>query len=268
MIHVVTVPDEDFDAALQAFSSPEALQGVLENVMAGARAEWIRLAGERLSSSRRDYVQGIQQVVVQGSTASIALVGRLPNMIEQGHGPFDMHDTLLGPDVPVVPFGSGMKGKHARAEGGFWRVVPFRHQTPGSIGQGGGTPMGNPYQGHSAVSDAAKLGKAVHRAAKKLAATKGGPGEKTQWGGRLPEGLAPKLKPHHTTDIYAGMVRVEKTYEKATQSTYMTFRAISDGAPEKWMHPGIKAANLSDDVQKYVDAVASQAIAALVGGGG
>lgn len=264
MIHVLTVSDANIQAVLDALSDKSTVTSIIEDVMDGARAFWIQQAGQKLTTSRRDYIQGIQKVQIKGETASIALVGTLPNLVENGMSAYDMHDTLLGPNVPVVEFGAG-KGKHARKDGGFWRVIPFRHQAPGTIGQGGGVPMGNPYEGK--VDNAAQLGKSIYKAAKKLAPSTGMPGGKTQWGERLPEGMAPKLKPQHATDIYAGMTRMEKTYEKATQSSYMTFRVISDGVPDKWHHPGLPGVFLAKEVQKFVDKQAQAAFAALIGGG-
>lgn len=252
-------------AGFQASVSDEVIQSVIADVLAGAHAFWIKRAGEKLHSTRRDYLEGIQEVEVNGKTGGIALLGLLPNLVEGGMSAYDMHETLLGPNVPVVPAGSGMKGKHARKDGGFWRVIPFRHQTPGTIGQGGGAPMGSAFEGAGSAF-AAAIGKTVHNKAQKLKPSLGMPGGKTQWGGRLPEGLAPKLKEKHSTDIYAGMAKLQKKYASATQNTYMTFRIISDGVKDKWLHPGITPANISDDVQAYVDKVAPLAFAALLSG--
>lgn len=44
-----------------------------------------------------------------------------------------------------------------------------------------------------------------------------------KWKGSLPEGLAPKAKPHHVTDLYAGMYRMNK----AKHTEYITFRTMS-----------------------------------------
>jgi hypothetical protein len=263
--HVITV-GEGIEEASFASLAPDLVEVVLRNILDSARAFWIKRAGETLSSGRRDYINGIQPVRISGSVGTIALVGAFPLMIEEGASPYDMHTTLLGPNVPVVPVGSGMKGKH-QGKKGFYRAIPFRHQSPTSIGQGGGAPMGSQYAGHPAVANAQKLGKAVYKEARKLGASTGMPGGPTTWGDRLPEGLAPKLKELHTTDIFAGMVRLEKTYEKATQSTYMTFRTISDAVPSKFHHPGIEAHHIADEVQDFVDEVAPLAFAALAGVG-
>lgn len=253
MITVVVIQDIVEDALLASFDEAH-METVLNNLAAAARAHWIQLAGQRLTSSRRDYVNGIQEIKVDGLTASIELVGVLPNMIELGADPFDMHDTLLGGE-----------GTRTSAAGNRYRAIPFRHQTPGSIGQGGGVPMGKAYEGHPVVQDAGKLGRSVYKQAKKLTPSSGKPGGPVSYGGRLPAGLAPKLKGHHSVDIYAGMVRNEKTYAKATQSTFSTFRTISDAVPDKWHHPGIEAHDLAAEVESFIDKIAPAAFGALLG---
>lgn len=265
MIKIVILANEDIAATVGMLADKSVVRSVIQDVMEGARHEWIKLAGSALSTTRRDYVNGIQKVDMSGFTASISLVGVLPNRVEEGMDAYDMHTTLLGPNVPVVPWGSGQKGKHeSKAHPGkFYRVIPFKHQTPGSIGQGGGVPMGKSYQG--VVADSAALGKKIHAAAKKLAATTGMPGEKPTWGGRLPAGLAPKIQDTHSTDIYAGMVKFAKGYQSATQVTYGTFRVISDMQPHKWHHPGMPGVHLADQVQKYIEKVATMAFSALAG---
>lgn len=264
----VTTASELVPGELLMLMHPDILDKVLSDVMAGARNHWIKRAGEKLHSTLRDYLDGLHEVEMEPGRASLALVGELPNMIEWGTGPYSMHPGLLGPGVPLVPV--GQRGKHASKGGGFYRAIPLRHQTPRSSGKGGGQPMGSQYfkdipsAGLSGNMQSA-LGKAVHKAAKKLAPTTGMPGGGTKWGGRLPAGVggAQKLKAHHTTDIYAGMVRSQKQYGKAVQNTYTTFRTISSAHPEKWIHPGFHAASIVDDVQAYVEKTLPAAILAI-----
>jgi hypothetical protein len=257
MIRTVVVSDFAPTAILQAVS-PELLEQMLVDVMSGARAFWIMEAQKRLSSSRRDYINGIQEVVTESGAASVALVGAFPVAVEEGMPAYDMRTTLLA---------AGAKGVHTNAEGGRYRSIPFQHQTPGSSGQGGAAPMGSAYADSLGLEAARAIGKAVYAEAKKLAPTTGMPGGPVSYGGRLPAGLAPKLKGIHTTDIYAGMVRQQKTYAKATQNTYTTFRTISTNSdPAKWMHPGIPAARISEDVEKYVADAAVASLSALIGG--
>jgi hypothetical protein len=253
--------------ALLIAAHPDVIDRVLYDLASGARDFWLKRAGEKLHTTLRDYVDGIQEVEVEPGRVTVALVGALANMIEDGAQPYDMHDTLLGPSVPLA--GPGQRGKRVNKAGQFYRSIPFRHQVPGTLGKGGGAVMGSQYFRNSPMAKQlqAELGKAIHKAAKKLAPTSGMPGAPTSWGGRLPPGVAgvSKLKPHHTTDIYAGMVRQVKTYGKATQATYTTFRTISDAVPGKWLHPGIGAVNLADEVQKHVEAIAGDAFMAALG---
>jgi hypothetical protein len=237
---------------------PQAVvTAIVTTIAEAARSEWIRLAGESLHTTRGDYINGIQPVEVLNEVATVTLVGVLPNLLEQGMEATDLHDTLLGPNVPVVP--QGARGKHEKTDGsGHYRSIPFRHRT-GNRGAG----FGNPYQGHAAVADAAKLGRSIYRQAKQLSGTTSNPYSGTKGGGRLPAGLAPKLRPHHAVDIFAGMTRQQKTYEQATQSQYTTFRTIATGSPG-WMRPATPGAHLAQKVSEYVGQIAPQAFSAYI----
>lgn len=255
---------EDFAAPnLVAAMSDDVRRELAMQICQMARAKWVGLAQERLNQTGVDYVAGIQQVEMRDDTAVVTLVGTLPNTLENGKEGYDMHDTLLGPRVPVVKRGEG-KGKHERKGGGYYRAIPFRHQTPGTTGTQA-KPMGEAYGGDYGR----KVGRRVHAAAKALAPTTGGPWRvrqdaqgkvqttfhpgqpKIAYGGRLPAGMARKLRSHHATDIYAGMVRQEKTYKNAVQSTYMTFRTISTKSPG-WRAKETPGLHLLSEVEAFV----------------
>lgn len=254
-----------------------AMTEVLFGLAEAARAEWIRLAGEEFFTTRRDYLAAIQPVSMRPGVATISLVGELPNMLEHGMPERNLHDTLLGPNVPLVPL--GRKGKHPTKKGGVYRAIPFRHAGPtagGAVGQ----PMGRPYGGSELVKDAKRLGKAVYNEAKKLEPTRSKPGGPTAWGGRLAtsetgeEGTVkvPKLRPYHAVDIYAGMIRAEKKYQKATQYHYMTFRTIAlDAEGNKvgsspWVTKARPGSKLSEKVNAFVAEIAPKSFQAYVEG--
>lgn len=221
---------------------------IVAGLGAAARQRWISLAQSELRSTSRDYVQGIQEVEVKGNVASITLVGVLPNMIERGWPATDLRRTLLGPNS---------RAKTA-ADGSRYNVIPFRHGTPGT----GGRNVGN------------AMPESIYAYAKKLAPTlsrplAGGREKAMLWGGRLePRSgmksdalaiLTRKEKPWHAMSIYRGMIRSQKTYARATQSSYSTFRTISSKVSrgeQHWMHPGIEARGfakrVSDDVQRMM----------------
>lgn len=243
-------------------ASEAALQGIVTSIMDGARARWVELATEKLKSTAATYIAGIQPVVGDPATTSarVELLGKLPNLVEQGMSAMDLHQAFLAP------------GKGRRTSSGWARAIPFRHATPGA-GYAAGVPMGAAYAGHANVASPVKLGRAVHKAALQLAATTSTPSGGVAWGGRLREGLAPMLKPYpvHLTDIYAGMYRQEKTYENATQNQYITFRTISihdDGSPNPqgtWIHPGIPPAMIAEEVAEYIEEIALPAALAYLG---
>lgn len=269
MITVTVLTDLVPGTALLA-ADQTVIDTVVRDVMDAARDFWIKTAGEKLHGSLADYVNGIQPVESKSGTTSITLLGAFPNMIENGVGRYSMHDALLGPQVPIAPV--GQRGKHVNAKGQFYRSIPFRHQVPGTIGAGGGKVMGSAYftdlPQEIAKAMQHDLGKAIHAQAKKLTPTTGMPGGPTKWGGRLPAGVGGvgKLKPFHTTDIYAGMVKQQKTYKSATQNTYTTFRTISEAHPEKFIHPGLTAVHIAHDVQKYVEDTLPKALEMTLGG--
>jgi hypothetical protein len=249
---------------LAAFGGVDnAMDAVIGDVMEGARAKWTDLANHRLNTTRQAYIAGLQPIELQPGRGILTLAGGLPVGIEEGFGEMDLHKTLLGPDVPIAPLGQKGKRPIAGHPGKYYRSIPFRHAAPGSRGATG-VPMGRAYGEMLGEKAAKRLGSAVYKAAKALSPTTGVPYGPTQWGGRMaPGGInwgqgvrwkgAPKLKPSHSTDIYAGMVRMEKFYKKGPQSEYMTFRTISDMVPEKWHRKATPGIHLVDEVAKYVE---------------
>lgn len=273
MIEVKSIVLNDVLQRIPILTDPSVHQQIGMNLMEGARAMLIKRAGEKLQSTRMDYIQGIQPLEVEEGGISLALVGALPNMVEHGWEGGFLHETLLG---------SNASGWKTSAEGHRYRSIPFRHKAPGS-GKQGGQPMGSQFRdimskevqglSHWARPGAIEmkmkdLGKRIHGKAKRLIT----PGEKAagkRGKTRLPAGLAPKLKQHHTTDIFAGM-KVEKQAVQGRggkvkhQRTYHTFRTISEAVPDKWHHPGIEAHAFFDELGPYIEKNASKAVVAFV----
>lgn len=233
--------------ALFVLLTPEMVANVTVDVADAARAKWVILAGEELESTFQDYVTGIQPVEVEGSggniVARIVLVGDWPNMIENGYGPFDMRDTLLK---------EGSRLRRISKEGHAYGYVPFRTKTEGARGR----TFTNAYAEVLGKKRAAALGRLIHKKAKLLAATTGrtAKGYQALRGGRLPAGLAPKLKAHHKTDIFAGMVRFQQIAGGGFR--YGTFRTISEKVPDGWQMPHVEGKHLAKKVQEYVRRIA------------
>lgn len=272
--------------ALQRFpqlASVEARFLIARNIMEGARAKLIKIASERLHATRADYIAGIQPIERDGKSVVLALVGKLPNMIENGWEGGFMHEFLLSDEV------SGWK---ISAEGNRYRSIPFRHKAPGS-GPQGGQPMGSQFASqhgvsrvagggsefglkntmsnaapHTVIEDTRALGKKIHGRAKKLI-TKSEAKAGQKGPTALRAGLAPKLRPHHTTDIFAGMIVNKQAVQKKDgsvghQKTYTTFRTISEGRPDTFFHPGIQARDFMGELDSYIQQVAPGAVAAYL----
>jgi hypothetical protein len=275
----------NFTVEQLALLTVDVVSTILDNVVQSARNHWIKIAKEDDSHLKLDYLRGIQPIDVKGrkGTWTVSLVGELPHLLEDGDPELDMRDTLLGPNVPVVPLGN--RGKHLSKNKQFYRAIPFRH-TGSNSGSVVGQAMGSAYQGMLGVKEAKKLGRKVFKDAKQLSASVTSPiitretiknpftgksttdwvfgGKKQTWGDRLSAGYAPKLKEHHTTDIYAGMVRMEKTYVKGTQSQYMTFRTISTAKRVGWIRKPIEARHYAEKVRLFVDDLIPKAIDAFM----
>ena len=198
-------------------------------------AKWTELSrGMGVSSaSEAKYVGGLS--AVDGPTARVELGGVFPNMLEQGMGPagvgsdgaYDLRTFMLRPTTRNIRHG----------EKGMFLNVPFEHSESSILGMGGRLAL-----------------KAANALKPTISTPIGGGKFKTLWAkndadgfGRLPAGFAPKLKDHHATDPLASMVRLQADYSKATQSTFKTWRVLTEwGKP--WIHPGIRARKLGAEV--------------------
>lgn len=227
----MTLPDGIGDEEAATYRS-----NVVMALVASARAEITRLADQELVRLRGLYNQGVEMAspaeVQKTGVGWVQLQGKLANMLEQGAPGWDLRRTLLENNPKKR---TGPKGTYA--------FIPFQHQIPGSL--------------HSAMPAN------VYADAKKLKATVGAPGQATKWGDKLPAGMAPKAKPHHVTDLYAGMYRMAKTYAAAKQSTYRTFRTITSWKTEGWQHPGFRARGYFEKAAQYLEQY-GQAIIATV----
>jgi hypothetical protein len=236
-------------AMIAIAAGPNDVDRLLRGVSAVVHQRWVSLAQQNLRTTARDYVAGIQPVEVKNRVARVVLVGVVPNLVENGMSAFDLRTTLLG---------LGARNARTAKDGSRYNTIPFGHGTPGSGGRNVGRPMPQ----------------AIHTIAKKLAPTLSKPEGGTQWGGRIHPGmrmssaaraiLSTKEKPWHWGSTYLGMVRQQKTYAKATQNKYTTFRRISSNvrrAKEHWLHPGIRARNFAQRVQREVEPIVKALLA-------
>lgn len=232
----------------------------LHSVSIAVKNYWKSLVMKKGGSLAKDYLyghsnadegDGLNSPVTKEGVSIISLVGDWPVAIEQGCAPWDLRDTILN-----------SANSHVGKDGYRYMNVPFRHRA-GNRGAG----FGNPYARDTANPQhtqeaAASIGKTVFKEAKKLDPYKRGTSS------RLAEGLAPKLKDVHKTDIFQGMVRLEKKYDKRTESQYMTFRRISENpktSDGNWIHPGLSGIHVLPEVEREAQKILFTAFEALLG---
>lgn len=149
--------------------------------------------------------------------------------IEEGRQPRDLKEMLnTSPKVRL-----SAKGKR-------YLVIPFRHNTPGNTAHASAMPK-EVFSAAKALNQSRVVGTTMRpsgliasdpKTRKFLAVTQ----HVYSWGQRLPAGMAPKLKDHHTSDPYAGMVRMNTSSGKSNSSAYLTFRVMVEGS-SKWIIP-------------------------------
>lgn len=114
--------------------------------------------------------------------------------------------------------------------------IPFRHNTPGNDGLANPMPP-SVYDVASNLEASIVTGQTTRQSGQKGMQHLSVPQNIYNWGGRLPAGMSPKLKPHHATDPHAGMVRFDtSTPGGAKSSAYLTFRTMSEKS-KGWIVP-------------------------------
>lgn len=148
--------------------------------------------------------------------------------------------------------------KTRQGKNGKYLIIPFRHGTPGN---GAHAPAMPP--AIYAVARQLPVSKVTGMGARVSATGSTVAQASYSWGGRLPAGMSQKLKPHHATDIHAGMVRFDTSTGKSKSSQFLTFRVMTEQS-KGWIigaKPGLYIArNLASDIQADVEAIISSSL--------
>lgn len=236
---------DNFDEFIITKEQAHAMtESALEDITNSFISAWKAEAKQALKGTRQDYVNSIKRIDKGRFEKAVVLVGQFNNMLEMGCSPFDMKAGFMKSTK-----------KKIKADGGWYLTIPFRFATPNALGE-------------SSVFSG-KLPQEIYAIAKKLSPT-----TESKQGGTLSLQDIPKSlqsigvrkavggfgQYEHKNNIYEGLQRNEKTYEKSTQSTYTTFRRVSDKSNAlAWIHSGIKAYDLANraldslDIETIVD---------------
>lgn len=215
-----------------------------------AHAEWVRLAQEKLKTSRADYINGLRsaesfKMRSSGSRTiyELQLVGRMPNNYEFGMAAFDMKAIRPG-------WLGGGKARTSK-DGHSYIRIPFRHSM-----------SSNARLGYSGKAKAANLQTHLRETVKAFGLDK-----MVRSGGRVVTGTVARV-PNSASGVHPylrGLQRIQqraggtpittKTGEvkERGQSTLLTVRTMSEkSSPESWRHPGLKGAKLLPLVENFI----------------
>jgi hypothetical protein len=221
----------------------------VQSVTTAIYANWQALARQKLHSTLPEYLQNLY-VVDKGCFAKqIILTGILPTMIESGANPFDMKEGFkkskyVRYSVPVYD----AKGKMIYPGGDWYLTIPFRHGTPGIVGQAGfANEM--PQEIYDLM---------VHRAARSPLHRSEIPSPydvpKSRAAIMDENGKVLFAEYQHKASIYEGLTKRSAAYNKVIQNKYQTFRRAGQRSdPLAFIHRGIKAYKLADEAIQNTD---------------
>lgn len=213
---------------------------------------------------KNPYVESIKWQMLGPFTAEISTDFRLAGEIETGRPAKDLKRMLQTSKKTRM----SKSGPH---QGQKYLIIPFRHNVPTAGGEGAYAPQMPP----SVYAQAKKLSPSFL-----LPMMSKNPGIRLsasghyvtqysyQWGGRLPAGMAPKLKTNHKSDPYAGMVRFDtstpgKGGKKTKSSAYLTFRVMGEWSTN-WVvkaRPGLYLAKgVAEGLQPVLETAVGQAL--------
>ncbi|MFZ4538511.1 hypothetical protein [Propionivibrio sp.] len=181
---------------------------------------------------RAEYVQSLKWDYTGPFSAKVSTDYKIADEIETGRPARDLKRMLQ------------TSSKTRQGKNGKYLIIPIRHNAPSS-------------SGHS--SNARQMPAEIYAVARQLqVSTVTGsttrisatgatvPQSIYDWGGRLPAGMAPKMKPTHVTDIYAGMVKTGEG-NSSKSAGYLTFRRMSEKS-SGWVIPAQPGKFIARDV--------------------
>lgn len=236
--------ERDIDVTAIEEGAVESFIKSVGNIAYGAHVEWKRLAQERLKTSRQIYINGLSQGVVTSvignvTVFEIMLLGDMPNNFEFGMDPFDMKTVRPG-------WLGGSKAKTAK-DGSKYIYIPFRHSLSSAA-----------ILEYTGKAKRADLRSELVRTVKEYGLDKM---VRSGTGHVIPGPVKRVPRKASIHPYLRALTRVQHPAEGKTpkgfqrgSSQLMTWRTMSEKSPaDSWLHPGVKAANLLPEIERWVD---------------
>lgn len=228
----------------------------LEQIAYRAHTLWLSYAsgaplpnGQKIQARSGGYMASIKVQPVGPLAWEVYSDAPYASAIETGSKAFDMKASL----------GSASKAriaKHGPHKGQKYLIIPFRHGAPGA--NYGAMPAAIHAQAISLAPS--------HVTGSFSEPSVNHPGQSVQrlsytWGDRLASGLAPKLKSHHKTDPYSGMVKMANP--GGGHSQYLTFRVMGEWS-SGWLRPAQAGKYPARSVKEVIEPVAQRLLQAAI----
>lgn len=214
----------------------------------------------KLREAEKDaYIESIGWEMTGPMEAVVFATYRHAAQIETGRPERDLKKNLQSSKKTRIAQSGPHKGQR-------YLVIPFQHNTPTASGKGAhGRPMPAAiYKIAKNLPKSQNLPLGSKRPATRFSASGHAVQQRSYaWGGRLPARLAPKLKAHHRTDPYAGMVRFDTSVGRAKSSSYITFRVMGEWS-SGWIVPPTSGLYLAKGVSQSLHGVLEEAIGKAV----
>lgn len=197
----------------------------MDTLATATYAHGVGIISKKLKTTQLDYLNNFKLLSPDLHTRVIQLDPQV-GYLEDGYSSFDIKPGLL----------NGPKSKQSQS-GGRYNTVPFSHK-----GEGAATNLA---QQLMAIELQQALKKGQDRLGRPTDLTKMQPGQGIV-------GTASTDSSHHAN--IQGAVRIQKQYNKATQSTFIVFRRVSTNTDKnKWIHPGYQGVHVFPDMEAFAE---------------
>jgi len=227
------------------------LQMMVAGIASQTRGKIVREAGQKLQSTREDYIGGVQGPIQVGENVYVIMLeGEMANRVESGWGAFDMKPGLL----------NGSKSKSTK-DGGRYVTVPFRH-SPSSKEPTSGKMLGVPkirtkgglIPNPNRISDTA-LKQHLQKIVKQYKLNS----IIKDASGNPMTGKVASIKGGNLHSYLQALTKYQAlgASGKVSHSIFMTFRRLSTKSaarnPEGWVNPGYKGVHLFQNAENFIN---------------